>query len=1230
MNAKEERARNLEIHKMTRTHNELSKHNAALESECNQLRSAIKQTSEKYATAHDAISKRHAAAMEAEREKMNALLCQFDKERESWTERANKDSVAERMRHLDALNDIKRQFDTMYNEKMNANQAAHDATMQQLAEEREQTKRDAQEQLARLNEDRQQVKRELDETRQRTKQELGELHARIKRDEQEHMMRMLFEMDSDREKMKCQLEKEREELAEQFRKDDIEKRQASDNELTELKRQMDSNLSELDAAMQQLNEDREKLKQQEEELVAQDRERHKQLKKKEEEQEEHLCNQLEQLKKKEEENEEQLKKKQEEHEEQLKKNDEEQEEQLKKKEEEHEEQLKKKEEQLKKKKEEHEEQLKKKEEQLKKKNEEQEEQLHDRLKQLRKKEEDQNEHFIKHVKLINDERSQMKQQLHEERDQIKRDEREQHVQFLMQIKSEREKMKCQFEKEREHLAEQARNNGEAQRKFNADALAEARRTMEDNFNTMVNENRAAHDAAMQKLNYEREQLKLRFDELCERNKRNDLEHEKIKELQLELKNEKERVAEQAKKDAEAQRQSNTDALAEAKQMLDNRFNTAMQKLNEERDQIKQNDLMREKEHTQLAEQTKKDAAAQRKSNTDALASANRELETRFNAAMQQLNDDRDQIKRRLNEEQERNKRDKLEREKMHAMHRRLEQDRVNLMEQAHKDDENQRKFNAEALAEAKRQQDARFNAMMTEQRGAFDIVMQKLTDERDQLKQHDTNLNESFHKKLQELQRELEREREKLAVQARKDDETQRKFNADVLAEAKRDQDDRFNATMNEHLIAFDASMRELKDERKQLKRKLDDENNEIMSQQKIEFDVKMQQLNEERELIQKRLEEAREQTIRADLEIEKMRLVQRELAKERHQMIAERSLLAEERNEVNCKQQQQAGLVASLINEVEQLKTQSREQNEKHARTNNELKRRLDVEKPIAESLHDAVTSNYAHLQLILGIDFKDKRVVIYSHYSELDEVESYNLLTIECIQHYFDYVIILTNCPNKWKMHAPNYNKCHLLNYNMKSDFRNYGVFIMQMETNLVNASRMCLINDSFVVVDVNAFGRCIKRLFENETMAHDFIGLTSSYEGVYHLQSYFICFGGATLPDVMTYFKTRGLPMNHDAAISKYELGISLNLIDKGFTSHAVVTNKEMRQPLNTTCCMWSNVLEETGIIKRQHFLKKYAYAAMTDSDIAEVADNYSYNKHLMHFLKYNKIYVKSNDM
>jgi hypothetical protein len=322
----------------------------------------------------------------------------------------------------------------------------------------------------------------------------------------------------------------------------------------------------------------------------------------------------------------------------------------------------------------------------------------------------------------------------------------------------------------------------------------------------------------------------------------------------------------------------------------------------------------------------------------------------------------------------------------------------------------------------------------------------------------------------------------------------------------------------------------------------------------------------------------------------------------------------------------------AALEAECARLRAVIKQESEKHSAIMQQHNDAMDAERKKTHTLQveleqerdtsNAISANYAHTQFIYNLDFKDKRVAMYSHFSEHEDVESYNMLSLECIEHYFDYIIVLTNCPNKWKLHSPNYNKCHLLAYNLKSDFRNYGLFIMQTAKTLIHAARLCFMNDSFVIVDVSAFGSCMKRLFEANG-SHDFAGLTSSHEYTFHIQSYFMCFNAAAVPGILSYFETHTLPANHQAAISQYELGITSHLIDSGLSSFAVVSNNEMQFPMNTTCCKWATVLQEVGIIKRQHFFKKYAYVAMTDADIALIAEKYSYNKHFIHFLKYHSI-------
>jgi hypothetical protein len=275
---------------------------------------------------------------------------------------------------------------------------------------------------------------------------------------------------------------------------------------------------------------------------------------------------------------------------------------------------------------------------------------------------------------------------------------------------------------------------------------------------------------------------------------------------------------------------------------------------------------------------------------------------------------------------------------------------------------------------------------------------------------------------------------------------------------------------------------------------------------------------------------------------------------------------------------------------------------------------------------ISQTIAANYAHTQYIYSLGFKGQRVLLYSHYSDRDEVESYNYLTLEHMEDRFDYIIVLTNCPNKWDLPNPNYNKYHVLWYNFKSDFRNYAAFIIQSEKTLVHASHLCLMNDSFVIVDVPAYERCMQHLFK-PAATHDFAGISSSHEGVFHLQSYFMLFNSTgVIKAVVNYFDVHGLPTNHNASISVYELGITQHLMVQGFTPYAVVSNAEMQYPLNTTYYKWSAVLQHAGIIKRQHLLKQYPVRyAMTDFNIALVASKFTENTHFIHFLKYHGIKV-----
>ena len=376
------------------------------------------------------------------------------------------------------------------------------------------------------------------------------------------------------------------------------------------------------------------------------------------------------------------------------------------------------------------------------------------------------------------------------------------------------------------------------------------------------------------------------------------------------------------------------------------------------------------------------------------------------------------------------------------------------------------------------------------------------------------------------------------------------------------------------------------------------------------EYNQKMELEKKQRIGIQHELEVEKTQRIgiQRELEVEKTQRIgiQHELELEKTQRVnIETQLSQQELNEKNRQMEREQSLVNKRIEDEINIITPQ-------------------LIKTISYyNISVAVAANYANIQMINKLGLHGKRVLLYSHYSNRDEVESYNYLTLQKMECWFDYIIVLTNCPNKWNIQNPDYNKYHILWYNLKGDFRNYAIFIMQHLKTLLYIDKLCLINDSFVIVDILAYERCMKRLFDSNTN-HDFMGITSSLENVYHLQSYFICFNSRAVPPAMNYFEIHGIPSSHNTTIGIYELGITKYLMNQGLTQNAIVSNTEMKFPLNTTYYKWSTVLQHTGIIKRQHLLKQYpSRFAMTDLNISLIANKFSENKHFINFLKYHSI-------
>jgi lipopolysaccharide biosynthesis protein len=158
--------------------------------------------------------------------------------------------------------------------------------------------------------------------------------------------------------------------------------------------------------------------------------------------------------------------------------------------------------------------------------------------------------------------------------------------------------------------------------------------------------------------------------------------------------------------------------------------------------------------------------------------------------------------------------------------------------------------------------------------------------------------------------------------------------------------------------------------------------------------------------------------------------------------------------------------------------------------------------------------------------------------------------------------------------------------------------------MSEQLKTLKQLCIVNDSFLVVDVGVFENTLEKLFTEHC---DFAGLTSSIENTYHLQSYFLNFNENAIHHIIEFFKSSGIPMNHDQSISSYELKLTMHMLKTGCICYSVVSNNEIA--LNTTCYKWKQILKNIGIIKRQHILKQYGKQSISDYDLAFIAKVYA---------------------
>ena len=251
----------------------------------------------------------------------------------------------------------------------------------------------------------------------------------------------------------------------------------------------------------------------------------------------------------------------------------------------------------------------------------------------------------------------------------------------------------------------------------------------------------------------------------------------------------------------------------------------------------------------------------------------------------------------------------------------------------------------------------------------------------------------------------------------------------------------------------------------------------------------------------------------------------------------------------------------------------------------------------------------NTTPINLLLNLKLFDNKVIlIYSHFSKNDYIDLYNYNIINFFSNIVDTIFILSNLSkNKWNKLN---NNVYILEYNYKSDFSNYYIFIMNNKNNLLKIKSMFLINDSFIIVDKIVFERKIIEEFFSNKINENYTGIIGSKEFHNHYQSYFLYIQYPIINEIIDYFNIHGLINSVNEAINKYELGLSKQFIKNEY-------NFFYNQ--NPTAFYYNDIINNYGIIKRQQLLSTYpSKLNMSLNEIINLRNKYNENTALLDFI------------
>jgi lipopolysaccharide biosynthesis protein len=210
------------------------------------------------------------------------------------------------------------------------------------------------------------------------------------------------------------------------------------------------------------------------------------------------------------------------------------------------------------------------------------------------------------------------------------------------------------------------------------------------------------------------------------------------------------------------------------------------------------------------------------------------------------------------------------------------------------------------------------------------------------------------------------------------------------------------------------------------------------------------------------------------------------------------------------------------------------------------------------------------------------------FSSYFNGNTIPYYVVFYIEELSRHFSRIVFITNKKQLGKSSQEVLEKNGITLYCVENEGYDFGMWYKALKAfPPAPDTDIALVNDSCILF--TSLDSCIHRIREEKA---DYSGLVISDRYERHIQSYFLMIGANAVPDVLNYFAQHGIVHDYRTVIQTYEIGLTQEMLRKGFRVMGLFNNDMPAFPKNPSFARIGEFLRQgMPMIKKKIVFRNY---------------------------------------